>query len=70
MHTEMKWKIGLKGRETGVQKLSKNVGASSKFQALDLQREISYMPRAHTSGVTYELHCYLALSTRCAWTVT
>jgi len=42
----MKWKIGLKGRETGVRKLSKNVGTFFKFKPLDLQRETSYMPRA------------------------
>jgi hypothetical protein len=34
-----KWKIGLKGRETGVHTLSKNVGFSFIFQELDLQRE-------------------------------
>lgn len=70
MRTEMKWKIGLKGRETGVHKHSKNVGFFSKFQALDLPRETNYTPRAQNSGVTYELYRYLALSTRCAWTVT
>jgi len=46
LRTEMKWKIGLKGRETGVRKLSKNVGTFFKFKPLDLQRETSYMPRA------------------------
>jgi hypothetical protein len=70
LHTEMKWKIGLKGRETGVHKLSKNVGFFSKFQALDLPRETNYTPRTQKSRVTYELHRYLALSSRCASTVT
>jgi len=38
----MKWKIGLKGRETGVHTLSKNVRYSSKAQALDFQRKKLY----------------------------
>jgi hypothetical protein len=41
----MKWKVGLKGRETSVHKLAKNVESSSIFQELDLQREKRYMRR-------------------------
>jgi hypothetical protein len=50
---------------SGIQKYSKNLGVTSKFQVSEDWHVISFILKTHNSGVICGLDCYLVLSAQC-----